>query len=162
MGKRGHLAFAKTNDALIRNSTLTEAIDSNGYSTDSLVQWLGYRAAEHRHLQVVEERLAEGDIAEIDEAISHLDSLLTGDPIAIDEARHYKEIARMHRDYLDLGQTWSDLDNADIGRLEEIANQYHGLATVKARKVLEIYHGYTFSTEPERPQYDAIEFSDSG
>jgi hypothetical protein len=46
--------------------------------------------------------------------------------------------------------TWTKISSADKSRLISIANSYNGLATNKARNILNIYHNMDFGNMPTK------------
>jgi hypothetical protein len=85
----------------------------------------------------------------------------TFDPILLDEATVYTEVLTLGEYLYANGESWTKISANDKTRLINIANNYHGLATVKARNILSIYHNMTFGDLPSKPYSSPIRFAGS-
>lgn len=111
-----------------------------------------------KRYQITESYLLENDYSGALNALSANMDFDNFDPhLAIEKAK-YTDLIQMESSLHVQGKDWSKVSSYDFNRLNTIATNYYGVATVKARNILEIYHGLSFGTFPPKPTYSPLSF----
>ena len=141
--------------------SIKEAMENelvNGTFDQSVIRThLNNKISNSKLYQAIESYVLEGDYQG---AISVLNSRNSGtfDPVKVNEAEAYTEILMKGMNLYNQGKSWSKMSNTDKARFMDIANNYNGLATNKARNILKIYHDMDFGGMPVKPAYSPIRF----
>ncbi len=131
----------------------------NGTFDQSLIRsHLAVKISHTKLYQTVESYVLDNDYQN---ALSVLNSRMGGytfDPAKVNEETAYADILTMGMLLYNQDLTWTKISNADKTRLINIANNYYGAATNKARNILSIYHDMNFGIMPTKPLYSPIVF----
>lgn len=146
------------NGTLHIKNTFNNEADNQTFDQATIRTSLNDKMSYTKLYQIVESYLLENDYSGALNALSAKMDFDNFDPhLAIEKAK-YTDLIQMESSLHAQGKDWSKVSSYDFNRLNTIATNYYGVATVKARNILEIYHGLSFGTFPPKPTYSPLSF----